>query len=146
MEANIGAFAMPGLTAGTTSPAFLGGSNLAISAKSKNPDLAYDLLKILASKDYQKQFADQGTIPALKSLLGGISGSDAATAQAKAAENSRFVPSSENWAAVEASSILPDMLVGIARVATSRPRPRRPTPRSRPPSTAEPTGSAPTRL
>ena len=70
MEANIGAFAMPGLTAGTTSPAFLGGSNLAISAKSKNPDLANELLKILVSKDYQKQFADQGTIPALKSLLG----------------------------------------------------------------------------
>jgi N,N'-diacetylchitobiose transport system substrate-binding protein len=114
MEANIGAFAMPGLTAGTTSPAFLGGSNLAISAKSKNPDLAAELLKILVSKDYQKKFADQGTIPALKSLLGGITGSDAATAQAKAAENSRFVPSSENWAAVEASSILPDMIVAIS--------------------------------
>ncbi|MEY2417270.1 MAG: N,N-diacetylchitobiose transport system substrate-binding protein [Ilumatobacteraceae bacterium] len=114
MEANIGAFAMPGLTAGTTSPAFLGGSNLAISAKSKSPDLANELLKILVSKDYQKQFADQGTIPALKSLLGGISGSDAATAQAKAAENSRFVPSSENWAAVEASNILPDMIVAIS--------------------------------
>jgi len=114
MEANIGAFAMPGLTAGTTSPAFLGGSNLAVSAKSKNPDLANELLKILVSKDYQKQFADQGTIPALKSLLGGISGSDAATAQAKAAQNSRFVPSSENWAAVEASNILPDMIVAIS--------------------------------
>jgi N,N'-diacetylchitobiose transport system substrate-binding protein len=114
MEANIGAFAMPGLTAGSTSPAFLGGSNVAISAKSKNPELANELLQILVSKDYQKQFADQGTIPALKSLLGGISGSDAATAQAKAAENSRFVPSSENWAAVEASSILPDMLVAIS--------------------------------
>ena len=114
MEANIGAFAMPGLTAGTTSPAFLGGSNLAISAKSKNPELANELLKILVSKDYQKQFADQGTIPALKSLLGGISGSEGATAQAKAAENSRFVPSSENWAAVEASSILPDMVVAIS--------------------------------
>ena len=114
MEANIGAFAMPGLTAGTTSPAFLGGSNLAISAKSKSPDLANELLQILVSKDYQKQFADQGTIPALKSLLGGITGSDAATAQAKAAENSRFVPSSENWAAVEASNILPDMIVAIS--------------------------------
>jgi N,N'-diacetylchitobiose transport system substrate-binding protein len=114
MEANIGAFAMPGLTAGTTSPAFLGGSNLAVSAKSKNPDLANEFLKILVSKDYQKQFADQGTIPALKSLLGGISGSDAATAQAKAAQNSRFVPSSENWAAVEASNILPDMIVAIS--------------------------------
>ncbi len=114
MEANIGAFAMPGLTAGTTSPAFLGGSNLAISANSENPELATELLQILVSKDYQQQFADQGTIPALKSLLGGITGSDAATAQAKAAENSRFVPSSENWAAVEASSILPDMIVAIS--------------------------------
>jgi N,N'-diacetylchitobiose transport system substrate-binding protein len=114
MEANIGAFAMPGLTAGTTSPAFLGGSNLAISANSKSPELSNELLKILVSKDYQQQFADQGTIPALKSLLGGITGSDAAIAQAKAAENSRFVPSSENWAAVEASSILPDMIVAIS--------------------------------
>jgi N,N'-diacetylchitobiose transport system substrate-binding protein len=114
MEANIGAFAMPGLTAGTTSPAFLGGSNLAISAKSKSPELAGELLKVLVSKDYQEQFAAQGTIPALKSLLGSISGSDAATAQAKAAENSRFTPSSENWAAVEASNILPDMVVAIS--------------------------------
>ncbi len=114
MEANIGAFALPGLTAGTTSPAFLGGSNLAISAKSKSPELANELLQILVSPDYQKQFAAQGTIPALKSLLATISGSDAATAQAKAAENSRFTPSSENWAAVEASNILPDMIVAIS--------------------------------
>jgi N,N'-diacetylchitobiose transport system substrate-binding protein len=114
MEANIGAFAMPGLTAGTTSPAFLGGSNLAISANSEHPELAYELLRILVSKDYQQQFADQGTIPALKSLLGGVSGSEGAVAQAKAAENSRFVPSSEHWAAVEASNILPDMIVAIA--------------------------------
>jgi N,N'-diacetylchitobiose transport system substrate-binding protein len=114
MEANIGAFAMPGLTAGTTSPAFLGGSNLAISAASKHPDLATELLKILVSKDYQKQFAENGTIPALKSLLGDVSGSEAATAQAKAAENSRFVPSSENWAAVETAGTLQDMIVAIS--------------------------------
>jgi N,N'-diacetylchitobiose transport system substrate-binding protein len=114
MEDNIGAFAMPGLSAGTTSPAFLGGSNLAISANSEHPDLAYELLQILASAEYQQQFAERGTIPALKSLLGSISGSEGAVAQAKAAENSRFVPSSENWAAVEASSILPDMAVAIA--------------------------------
>lgn len=113
-EANIGAFAMPGETADETAPAFLGGSNLAISANSANQDLAYDLLKILASPGFQTQFAAQGTIPALKSLLGEVSGSDGAVAQAKAAENSRFVPSSENWAAVEATSILPDMIVAIS--------------------------------
>jgi len=114
MEENIGAFAMPGLDPGSTSPAFLGGSNLAVSANSENPELAYELLKILVSPGYQRQFAEQGTIPALKSLLGEISGSESAVAQAEAAENSRFVPSSENWAAVEASSILPDMVVAIA--------------------------------
>jgi N,N'-diacetylchitobiose transport system substrate-binding protein len=114
MEKNIGAFAHPGLTADSTAPAFLGGSNLAISAKSAHPDLAYDLLKVITSKGYQQQFAAQGTIPALKSLLGDVSGSEGAVAQAKAAENSRFVPSSENWAAVEATNILPDMIVAIS--------------------------------
>jgi len=114
MEDNIGAFAMPGLTAGTTAPAFLGGSVLGISKNSKHADLAYDLLKVLVSKGYQQQFADQGTIPALKSLLGGISGSESAVAQAKASENTRFTPASENWASVEASSILPDMIVAIS--------------------------------
>ena len=113
MEANIGAFAHPGLTAGSTAPAFLGGSNLAISAKSAHPELAYDLLKIITSTGYQQQWAKQGTIPALKSLLGEVGGSEGAVAQAKAAENSRFVPSSENWAAVETTNILPDMIVAI---------------------------------
>jgi N,N'-diacetylchitobiose transport system substrate-binding protein len=114
MEANIGAFAHPGLTAGETAPAFLGGSNLAISANSANPELSYDLLKIITSPGYQEQFAKQGTIPALKSLLDLVGGSEAAEAQAKAAENSRFVPSSEKWAAVEAAGILPDMLIAIS--------------------------------
>ena len=106
---------MPGLTAGTTSPAFLGGSNLAISAKSKHPDLAYELLQILVSPGYQKQFADAGHDPGAQVAARPASAAARrATAQAKAAENSRFVPSSENWAAVEASNILPDMIVAIS--------------------------------
>ena len=115
MADKVGAFALPGAAAGTTAPAFLGGSNLAISAKSEHQDLALDLLKIMAGKGYQTQFAQAGTIPALKSLLGQVSGDEAAKAQAVAAQNSRFVPSSENWAGVEASTVLPDMLVSIAQ-------------------------------
>ena len=38
-----------------------------------------------------------------------------AVAQAIAAENSRFVPTSEKWAGVEAANVLPDMLVEIAQ-------------------------------
>jgi len=115
MKDSIGAFALPGKSAGSTAPAFLGGSNLAVSAKSKNAALAYDLLKILTSDGYQTQFAAKGLLPAKKSLLSKVSGDEAAAAQAKAAANSRFVPSSDKWAGVEASTVLPDMLVAIAR-------------------------------
>jgi N,N'-diacetylchitobiose transport system substrate-binding protein len=115
MEENIGVFALPGATAGTTAPVFLGGSNLAIPVNSEKQDLAYDLLTILVSPGYQEQFAASGTIPALKSELAQVSGSDAAVAQATAAQNSRFVPTSEKWAGVEAANILPDMLTEIAQ-------------------------------
>jgi N,N'-diacetylchitobiose transport system substrate-binding protein len=115
MADKIGAFALPGGAAGETAPVFLGGSNLAISANSENQDLALDLIKIMVGAGYQEQFASAGTIPALKSLLGQVSGDAAAKAQATAAVNSRFVPSSENWAGIEASTVLPDMLVAIAQ-------------------------------
>ena len=115
MEANIGVFALPGTEAGTTAPVFLGGSNLAIPVNSEKQELAYDLLTILASPGFQEQFAASGTIPALKSVLAQVEGSDAAVAQATAAQNSRFVPTSEKWAGVEAANILPDMLTEIAQ-------------------------------
>ena len=115
MEAQIGVFPLPGSTAGTTSPVFLGGSNLGIPANSENQELAYDLLKILVSAGYQRQIAEAGLIPALKSELASVTGSEAAVAQATAAENSRFVPTSEHWADVEAANVLPDMLVEIAQ-------------------------------
>jgi N,N'-diacetylchitobiose transport system substrate-binding protein len=115
MEGKIGAFALPGSTAGTTAPVFLGGSVLAIPTNSEHQDLAYDLLKIMVSPGYQSQFAAAGVIPALKSELDAVTGEDAAVAQAAAAENSRFVPTSEHWAAVEAANVLPDMLVEIAQ-------------------------------
>jgi N,N'-diacetylchitobiose transport system substrate-binding protein len=115
MEANIGYFALPGLEPGSTAPVFLGGSNLGIPANSDNQDLALDLLKVLVSPEYQRKFAAAGTIPALKSELANVSGSEAAVAQATAAENSRFVPTSENWAGVEAAFTLQDMLTEIAQ-------------------------------
>ena len=115
MEANIGVFAMPGSEAGTTAPVFLGGSNIGIPVNSENQELAYDLLKVLVSSGFQQQFAEAGTIPALKSELASVAGSDAAEAQATAAENSRFVPTSEKWAGVEAANVLQDMLTEIAQ-------------------------------
>jgi N,N'-diacetylchitobiose transport system substrate-binding protein len=115
MEPNIGVFALPGSTAGSTAPVFLGGSNIGIPTKSQHQDLAYDLVKIMVSAGYQQKMAAAGLIPAIKSQLATVTGSEAAVAQAKAAENSKFVPTSENWAGVEAANVLPDMLVKIAQ-------------------------------
>jgi N,N'-diacetylchitobiose transport system substrate-binding protein len=115
LEDSIGVFALPGIEAGTTAPVFLGGSNLAIPVNSENQELALDLLKIMIGPGFQAQFAEAGTIPALKSELAKVDASPAAIAQAKAAENSNFVPTSENWAGVEAANILPDMLTKIAQ-------------------------------
>jgi N,N'-diacetylchitobiose transport system substrate-binding protein len=115
MEANMGFFAMPGSEAGTTAPVLLGGSNVAVSANSQNPELAVDVLTIMASEEYQAQMAAANLIPARISQLEQVSGSPAAVAQAEAAANSRFTPTSEHWAGVEAANILPDMLVAIAQ-------------------------------
>lgn len=53
MAADLGAFALPGVD-GDAAPVFAGGSNIAVSAKSKNQDLAFDLMKLIYSDDYQQ--------------------------------------------------------------------------------------------
>jgi N,N'-diacetylchitobiose transport system substrate-binding protein len=109
----LGAFALPGSDGGVA-PSFLGGSNLGISSQSENPGLALEFLKVLTSEAYQTEFAEIGLIPVRKSLLGEVQGDEAAQAQAEAAEVTRFVPSSENWADVEGGNILQDMGAAIA--------------------------------
>ena len=109
----LGAFPLPG-SDGEVAPSFLGGSNLGISAKSENPGLALAFLKVLTDNPYQTAFAENGLIPVRKSLLSEVQGDEAAQAQAEAAQITRFVPSSENWAAVESGTVLHDMGAAIA--------------------------------
>jgi N,N'-diacetylchitobiose transport system substrate-binding protein len=94
-------------------PSFLGGSVLGISAQSENEALAFEFLKIITGDGFQTQYAENGLIPARKSLLGEVEGEESAVAQAAAAENSRFVPSSPRWAEVEGQDILQDMGTAI---------------------------------
>ena len=115
MEGNIGVFALPGSDPGTTAPVFLGGSVIGVANNSENKELAVDLVEIMIGTEYQSQMAETGLLPARTSLLADVGGTDAAVAQAQAATNSRFVPSSENWAAVEAAFVLQDMLTSIAQ-------------------------------
>jgi N,N'-diacetylchitobiose transport system substrate-binding protein len=117
MEGKVGAFALPGSDPGSTAPVFLGGSNIGVSANSENPDLAIEFLEVLIGDEYQTRLADLGLLPGRVSLLDQVGGDPAADAQAVAAQNSRFTPNSENWAAVEGANILQDMGVAIAQGA-----------------------------
>lgn len=114
-EADLGVFALPGTTAGQSAPIFLGGSNIAVSAKSKHKDLAYDALKILLSDGYQTKMAAAGLIPAKSSLFSALGTDDVAQAIGKAASNTRLTPAAPGWANVESDKILEDLFVNIAR-------------------------------
>jgi N,N'-diacetylchitobiose transport system substrate-binding protein len=114
-EENLGVFALPGTTAGQSAPIFLGGSNIAIAAKSKHKDLAYDALKILLSDGYQTKMAAAGLIPAKTSLFSALGNDEVAQAIGKAASNTRLTPAAPGWANVESDKILEDLFVNIAR-------------------------------
>ena len=114
LEKDLAAFPLPSRTSGQTAPVFLGGSDLGIAAKSKNQDLALDWVKLLAGTNFQTQMATVGgVIPNSTTLLDLHADDPYLSVFDATAKNSRFTPTSPNWANVEAANILPDMLVSI---------------------------------
>jgi N,N'-diacetylchitobiose transport system substrate-binding protein len=116
LKGKIGTFPIPSHTAGQTAPVFLGGSDLAIPAGSKNQDLAYDWLKLMLSEKYQTQLSKQnGAIPATASIAQSTLGGDPLlSAMVKSSANGKITPNDKTWAAVEASpNPLKDMLTKV---------------------------------
>jgi N,N'-diacetylchitobiose transport system substrate-binding protein len=113
--ADLGAFALPGMKAGETAPIFAGGSNVAVATKSDAPDMAKAALTLMLSEGYQKLLAEQGLTPGIASAADFLPDTPIAKAQAEALANSKFTPTSPNWAEVEAAQIIPDALVKIAQ-------------------------------
>jgi N,N'-diacetylchitobiose transport system substrate-binding protein len=104
-DATFGVFPLPG-NDGKPAPVFAGGSNIAISAKSKNPALAKELLTIIFSKDYQEKLGAAGLGPANSDYFSAL-GSDAfAKATIESASNSKLTPAAPGWAAVESKAFL----------------------------------------
>jgi len=112
LKDKLGAFAIPSHNAGQTAPVFLGGSDLAVAAKSKLQDAANAWVQTFTNQKNMAQMATVGgVIPNNTSQLNLASGLNSVFFNA--AKNSRFVPNSQNWANVENANVLPDMLVKI---------------------------------
>lgn len=110
---DLGGFALPGVDGGAA-PVFAGGSNLGISAKSKNQKLAFDVLKLIYSDDFQKQLATNGLGPANDEFTSLMGDDEFATAAIAAASNSKLTPASPEWASVESASIMEEFFGKIA--------------------------------
>jgi N,N'-diacetylchitobiose transport system substrate-binding protein len=114
MVANLGVFALPG-SDGQPAPVLLGGSDIAISAKSKNQDLSKDVIGLMLSDDYQKIMAQAGLTPAKSSLASELGTDEFAQATIAAASNAKLTPAAPGWATVEGSRVLEDLFVDIAK-------------------------------
>ena len=114
MMSKVGVFALPG-SDGEPAPVLLGGSDIAVAAKSANQDLAKDVVALMLSDDYQKLLAEAGLTPAKESLAGELGDDEFAQAAIEAASNAKLTPPAAGWAEVEGSRILEDLFVEIAK-------------------------------
>jgi len=118
MKDKIGTFPFPSATAGKTQPVFLGGSDLAIAAKSKNQDLALAYLKAATSQSVQKNaiVGIDGWTPVSTQLIDQSTGSLPPTAQAffTAAKSSVATPATPGWATVETDKSINSFFADIA--------------------------------
>jgi len=113
VKGKVASIALPGTAAGTPTPSFLGGSDLGVTAKSKNQALATEWLKDFTSTQVHGDIIAKGALPNATALLSQAAALPGGAATATAAGKSWFTPASPNWASVEAANILPQMLQDI---------------------------------
>ena len=111
-----GVFALPG-NDGKPAPVFAGGSNIAISAKSQNPDLAKELMTIIFSSEYQEMLGGAGLGPANSDYVASLGDDQFAQALIESASNSKLTPAAPGWAAVEAQAIMEEFFGKIRDAA-----------------------------
>ncbi|WP_053352525.1 extracellular solute-binding protein [Leucobacter musarum] len=107
-----GTFVLPG-NDGKPAPVFAGGSNLGISAKSDEPELAKELLRIVYSEDYQKMLGENGLGPANQQYASSLGDDQFAQALIESASNSKLTPAAPGWAAIESKSIMEEFFSKI---------------------------------
>jgi N,N'-diacetylchitobiose transport system substrate-binding protein len=105
-------FPMPSQNSGKASPAFLGGSNLAVPTYASNAKMGALWIRYFTNSNQMTTIAKSGAIPNNTRMLNLITGAAAPVAQA--AKKSWFVPAAINWVNVENANTLQNMLSDIA--------------------------------
>jgi ABC-type glycerol-3-phosphate transport system substrate-binding protein len=116
-------FPIPSQNGPNPAPAFAGGSDLGVWAKSPNKTAAWDLVSVMDSPSNATTFANlQGFFPEFTSSLSGgkYSGSAVMSGFAKAAAYTQISPlNSKNWATADATdAIIPTMMKSLMQGAS----------------------------
>ncbi|MGO4300996.1 extracellular solute-binding protein [Leifsonia sp. RAF41] len=111
-DATFGTFVLPG-NDGKPAPVFAGGSNIGISAKSKEPGLSKTLLKIMFSKEYQEMLGQNGLGPANSKYTSSLGDDQFAKALIESSSNSKLTPAAPGWASVEAGNVMEEFFSKI---------------------------------
>lgn len=107
-----GVYPLPG-NDGKPAPVFAGGSNIGISAKTQNPELAKELMKIIFSSEYQTMLGKNGLGPADDRYTSSLGDDQFAKALIASASNSKLTPAAPGWAAVEAEGVMEEFFSKI---------------------------------
>lgn len=109
-----GIFALPGVDGGVA-PVFAGGSNLAVSALTRNVELSEDLLRVVYSDEYQTMLAEAGLGPANTEFTDLMTGDKFGRTLVETAEASKLTPPAPGWADIESRGIYEELFKEIAR-------------------------------
>ncbi|MFB7612926.1 extracellular solute-binding protein [Kitasatospora sp. NPDC056181] len=105
---------MPG-PGGKPLPTFIGGSDLAVTAKSNVAPLAADWIRMFTSGKSEQALADRDILPNNLTQLNPLKSKPATAAAANAVPDAWFTPLAPGWGAIEKQKILPDMLTAILK-------------------------------
>jgi N,N'-diacetylchitobiose transport system substrate-binding protein len=112
-ESRFDIFALPGVDGGIA-PVFAGGSNLAVSAQSQQPELAENLLRIVYSDEYQTMLAENGLGPANSDFTEVMTGDKFGQTLVETAATSKLTPAAPGWAAIEGAFVYEELFQKIA--------------------------------
>ncbi|MFF9350121.1 extracellular solute-binding protein [Streptomyces sp. NPDC014734] len=113
LKGKFATFAFPG-PSGKLLPPFLGGSTLAVPAKSANKDLATDWIRVFTDEKSQQQLIAANTLPNNTIQLTEVAADGVNGPAAQAATRGWVTPLAPGWTSVEKSNVLPEMLERIA--------------------------------
>ncbi len=106
LKDKLATFALPGTAAGSTTPAFLGGSDLAVPTNAKNPGLGATFLQIFTNTAQQTLLAKHA-IPNAKNLVDAYKAADPANkATGDAAQGETwFIPNTPLWSGTNETAL-----------------------------------------